>query len=83
MESTPLSLCAVLLQALPKGNKKENNFTYFQIETGQNQAPITNKEGTLGLYVDRKDWKVKATDKDTLWDNFEIEGFVTPAPHPN
>lgn len=60
-----------------------NNFTKFKIETGQNQAPITTEDGTLGLFVDNKDWKVKATKNDTLWDNFEIERFVTPVPHPN
>ena len=77
---SPLPLCAVSLQALPKGNKKENNFTYFQIETGQNQAPITNKEGTLGLYVNRNDWLVKATKNKALWDKFKITIFVTPVP---
>ena len=60
-----------------------NNFTYFQIETGKNQGPITTEEGTLGLYIDRKDWTVKATKNKALWDNFEIERFVTPTPHPN
>lgn len=77
----PLPLCSVSLQAKPQTNKAENIFTYFQIATGQNQEHITNKEETLGLYVDKSDWTVKATRDTSLWDKFKITSFATPATH--
>ena len=48
--------------------------------TGQNQEHITHETEpmALGLYVDTADnWTVKATSDTSLWDKFEISGFVT------
>lgn len=68
------------MQALPEGSNVENTFPVFQIENNHEANHITDKDGKLGLYVDRQDgWKVKVTNKTSWWDKFTISSFLPNA----
>ena len=66
---------------MPEGTTMLDKFSYFHMESGQNQDHITTERGKFGLYVDKSDgWKVKATPNTSQWDKFKITSFVSPEP---